>query len=196
MLRCGLTLIGVLSLVVACAPASAAPRWTYPPASSPGAQASPSAPVAVPSPSAPVAPSGETLEIEAFDLGFKPATLEVPAAGRYEIKLNNTGGVVHDITFPTGEVATARPGESESVEVDIPAGGTTFLCSVPGHAAAGMTGEVMVAGAAAPSDDPNGHGGPAPTTGVQPDPSAPLPSASIRPLPRRCRAPSTTSISS
>ena len=163
MRRSGLTLIGILSLVAACAPASAGPTWTYPPPSGPGAPASPSAPSA---------PSGEALEIEAFDLGFKPAVLEVPAAGRYVIKLSNTGAVVHDITFATGEGATAQPGESASVDVDIPAGGTTFLCSVPGHAAAGMTGEVMVAGAApsaAPSDDANGRGAGGQPIGGQPD---------------------------
>lgn len=160
-----LPLIGTLALVAACTPAAAAPSWTFPPASGPGA---------APSASTPAGQTAE-LEIEAFDLGFRPAALEVPAAGRYQIKLNNTGQVVHDITFPTGEVATAQPGESASVDVDIPAAGTTFLCSVPGHAAAGMTGEVTVAGAPAASQDPNGHGGPAPATDVQPDPNAPAP---------------------
>ena len=60
--------------------------------------------------------------------------------------------------------------------MDIPASGTTFLCSIPGHAAAGMTGEVVVAGARRPRPtDPNGHGGPAPTTDVAADPNAPTP---------------------
>ena len=197
MLRCGLTLIGLLSLVVACAPASAAPRWTYPPASSPGAQASPAAPVAPPSPSAPVAPSGETLEIEAFDLGFKPAVLEVPAAGRYEIKLNNTGAAVHDITFPTGEVATAQPGETASVEVDIPAGGTTFLCSIPGHAEAGMTGEVDVGRRRGTKRRPERARWSGTDDGRQPDPESSRPRP-VRPdrTRARCQAPSTTSISS
>jgi nitrite reductase (NO-forming) len=107
--------------------------------------------------------------------GFKPASLEVPAAGRYEVKLVNTGAVPHDITFPTGEVAIAQPGETASVEVDSPAIGTTFLCSMPGHAAAGMTGDVKVAGATAPSQEPDGHGGPAPAIDVQPEPNAPAP---------------------
>jgi nitrite reductase (NO-forming) len=160
------SLIAAILLVSACAPAAAAPSWTFPPgrqpSSAPGASAS-----------APAA--GDVLEVEAFDLGFKPAALEVPAAGRYEVKLTNTGAAPHDITFATGEMAHANPGESATVEVDIPEGGTTFLCSIPGHAAAGMTGEVKVAGGAAPSDDANGHGGPAPTTGVEPDPNAPAP---------------------
>ena len=105
---------------------------------------------------------GEALAIEAFDLGFTPAMLEVPSAGRYEVRLINTGAAPHDITFPTGETGTAQPGETVSLEVDIPAEGTTFLCSIPGHATAGMTGDVKVAGVATASSDPNDHGGPAP----------------------------------
>jgi nitrite reductase (NO-forming) len=57
-------------------------------------------------------------------------------------------------------------------DVVIPEGGTTFQCTVPGHADGGMTGTVTVAGAGgtAGGDD---HGGPAPETNVDPDPNAP-----------------------
>jgi nitrite reductase (NO-forming) len=163
-----LTFLGIVLLVGACAPAAAQGTWTFPP--EPNAAPGPSS-SAGPDP----VPSGQPLEIEAFDLGFRPAALEVPAPGRYEVRLVNTGAAPHDITFPTGEVATAQPGETASVEVDIAATGTTFLCSIPGHADAGMTGEITVAGAAAPSQEPDGHGGPAPATDVQPDPNAPAP---------------------
>ena len=53
----------------------------------------------------------------------------------------------------------------------IPAGGTSFLCSIPGHAAAGMKGTLTVAGAAV--GGANDHGGPMPTTDVSEDPNAP-----------------------
>ncbi len=149
---------------------STAPSWTYPPVQAAGA--SPAAPA--PSASTGGAATG-SLKIEAFDLGFTPTSLDVPAAGRYEVTLVNTGAASHDVTFATGEVASAQPGESASVEVDIPAEGTTFLCSIPGHADAGMKGEVKVAGQAAASHDPNDHGGPAPETAVEPDPNAPAP---------------------
>jgi nitrite reductase (NO-forming) len=169
-------LLGATLALGACT-AGKAPGWTYPPAPSGGAAPSTPAEPSVPAASAPAAsaPAGEALEIEAFDLGFKPTTLEVPAAGRYEVKLVNTGSAPHDITFPGGETALANPGETVSVEVDIPAEGISFLCSIPGHADAGMKGDVTVAGAAAPSADPNDHGGPAPATNVEPDPNAPAP---------------------
>ena len=166
MLRPLAILIGATLVVGACAaPSAAAPAGSRPPALEASA----------PTASAPAAP--KVLEVTAFDLGFTPATLDVPAPGKYEVKLINTGAAVHDITFATGETVTAQPGATASVEVDIPAGGTTFLCSIPGHAAGGMTGGVVVTGNAAPSPtmDPNSHGGPAPVTDVQPDPEAPAP---------------------
>ncbi|MGZ9161036.1 MAG: multicopper oxidase domain-containing protein [Candidatus Limnocylindrales bacterium] len=174
-MRRTITLLLGASLALGACAAGKAPGWTYPPAPSGGAAAASASPGAsAPAASAPAA-TGEAIEIEAFDLGFKPNVIEVPAAGRYEVKLANTGVTPHDITFPTGEVALAAAGQTASVEVDVPAGGTTFLCSIPGHAAAGMTGEIKVAGAATPSADPGGHGGPAPTTDVAADPNAPPP---------------------
>ncbi len=163
------------SLALGACTAGKAPGWTYPPAPSGGiAVASPTPGASAPAASAP-ANAGGKIEIEAFDLGFKPAVIEVPAAGRYQITLNNTGAIPHDITFPTGEAALAEAGQTASLEVDVPAAGTTFLCSIPGHAAAGMTGEIKVAGGPAPSEDPGGHGGPPPTTDVAADPNAPAP---------------------
>ena len=77
------------------------------------------------------AAAGGTLEISAFDLGFEPAQLTVPEPGSYEVKLTNTGRIPHDITFPGGEIATANGGETATVDVDVPAEGLTFICSIP-----------------------------------------------------------------
>ena len=156
--------IGTVLLAGACAaPTAAVPSLTAPLAVEAAASTS-------------AAPASKTLEITAFDLGFTPATLDVPAPGKYEVRLKNTGATTHDITFASGESATAKPGETVSVMVDIRASGTTFLCSIPGHAAAGMTGGIVVTGSApSPTMDPNSHGGPAPTTSVAADPNAPKP---------------------
>ena len=65
-----------------------APTWTFAPAAPSAAArsvtATPSPPIAS------IAPGG-AIEIEAFDLGFKPATLKVPAAGTYDVTFKNTG---------------------------------------------------------------------------------------------------------
>ncbi|MBV9790291.1 MAG: multicopper oxidase domain-containing protein [Chloroflexi bacterium] len=124
-----------------------------------------------------------TLEIHSVDMGFKPATLTVDQSGRYTIKLINDGVIPHDITFPDGSKAVANAGETKSVDVDIPAAGLSFICSIPGHAQAGMKGMITVATSnaaqaaathgheAAQSHDD--HGGPLPTSDVVADPNAP-----------------------
>ena len=141
----------------------------------------------VPSASVPASASGGpapssdeplgTLSIHAFDLGFKPAMLEVKKPGRYTLTFVNDGAIPHDITFDDGTVIKADPGTTGTGEVLIPAGGLGFICSVPGHAAAGMTGHVMVTGGGAPSGVPAASGAPAPSAAaaatVQPNPSAP-----------------------
>jgi nitrite reductase (NO-forming) len=157
----------VLALVAGCTP-GATTSWTYPPPATEGGAAASATPNAEP------AAAGGAVEIEAFDLGFEPKDLTVPAAGTYTVTLNNTGTVAHDITFPGGETAVAEPGASASVDVAVPAEGLEFICSIVGHKEAGMTGTIAVEGqTAAASDDPNSHGGPAPATTVAANPDAP-----------------------
>ena len=167
-----------LLLVAAGCAAQGSPRWTFEPLPSraPGA-ASPG--TATPTP--PLAePSGAILgrlEFHAFDLGFTPASMTVDQPGRYEVVLVNDGAIAHDITFAGGTPIVANGGETATGEVVVPAGGLVFECTVPGHAAAGMTGMVTVSGSAvaspSPSANPDDHGGPAPSTSVEADPNAP-----------------------
>jgi FtsP/CotA-like multicopper oxidase with cupredoxin domain len=101
-------------------------------------------------------PVGE-ITITAFDLGFEPAMVHVEQAGTYTVNFVNDGGILHDVTFADGTVISAEGHESGTGEVTIPAEGMTFICSVPGHSDAGMTGEVMVSTASA-----SGHAEPSP----------------------------------
>ncbi len=164
------SLLAMVALVGACT-ATTTPTWTFPP---PGAAASAPATSAAPAPSSSsvaVAVAG-AIELTAFDLGFTPKAITVAAAGHYAVTLKNTGAIQHDLTFPDGKTTgLVDPGKSATVEIDVPAAGLTFICSVPGHAAAGMQGTIAVTGATAGGDS---HGGPAPDTGtVKPDPAAP-----------------------
>jgi nitrite reductase (NO-forming) len=105
---------------------------------------------------------GEPFIIDAFDLGFDPSEITVPAAGRYRYAIENSGALVHDLTFPDGTSTPAEPGEqSEPVEVDVPEGGLAYWCSIPGHREAGMQGFISVEGTA--STPPR-------VIGVEPDP--------------------------
>ncbi len=117
------------------------------------------------------APIGE-IAISAFDIGFDPKTVDVAAPGVYTVTFHNTGAIAHDLTFADGTKLPAEAGQMATGTVTIPAGGTTFSCTVVGHAAAGMTGTVTVAGAA-PSPAGESHGGPSATMDVAADPSAP-----------------------
>jgi len=179
-----LTVTIAFLLLAGCSGAAAAPDWTYrsvapgAPNVSPGmpgmdmamggASGAPAAPAA-----ADIVPAGGTIAIEAFDLGFNPTKPSVAASGEYQVRFHNTGSVAHDVTFADGTKLSADPGATVSGKVTVPTQGITFLCSVPGHAAAGMTGAVLVAGAgaaAAPSAST-----PPTTAGAAPveDPNAP-----------------------
>ncbi len=135
-------------------------------------------PAAAASPSGLVAVSGAptsdavlgTIEINAVDLAFKPPTIEVKQAGRYTVMFTNGGALAHDVTFADGTKILAAAGAKGQGEVVIPAGGLTFICSVPGHEAAGMKGTVTVAGApASGSAAPTGSA----AATIGPNPSAP-----------------------
>jgi nitrite reductase (NO-forming) len=67
----------------------------------------------------------------------------------------------------------AAAGEMATLTVTVPDSGLTFLCSIPGHADAGMRGSITVAGSTAGGGGADDHGGPPPATDVQPDPNAP-----------------------
>ncbi|MEX1173597.1 MAG: multicopper oxidase domain-containing protein [Chloroflexota bacterium] len=171
------------ALFVAACAGSGTPSWTFAPASPGDSPAAPgSSPAATPASGGAVL---GTLEVESFDLGFTPAQLTVDAPGRYTVALRNTGQIPHDIKFPGGEIVVAEAGQTATVEVDIPAGGLSFICSIPGHEQAGMTGSVAVSGQAAASPAPDDHGGPAPTTDIVADPNAPAPVTHDATAPKR-----------
>jgi nitrite reductase (NO-forming) len=120
-----------------------------------------------------------TLEVRAFDLGFEPAALTVPEPGRYTVRLVNDGAIFHDIAFDDGTLIEAEAGQSAEGIIDVPAEGIGFLCSVPGHGPAGMTGTISVEGAPADAQaspaQADDHAGPAPESEVAADPGAPAP---------------------
>ena len=152
--------------LAACQPAASAPGWQYGTNAPPVGQASAAASQSPPGAGGVLG----TIDVTGIDIAYEPAQVEVDQAGRYEVSFKNEGAITHDVTFPDGTAATASAGETVSVEIDVPAAGIAFLCSVPGHADAGMEGMVMVAGSSPAPDD---HGGPAPSSDVAPDPGAP-----------------------
>jgi nitrite reductase (NO-forming) len=126
----------------------------------------------------PVPPTGPvlgTLELAAIDLGFTPNFFNVDEPGRYTIKYTNKGQILHDVSFTDGTKIVVKPGETQQADVMIPAEGVKFICSIPGHKESGMVGTISVGGKVITQEEEagGGHGGPAVTTDVSPDPNAP-----------------------
>jgi nitrite reductase (NO-forming) len=157
------------ALAAGCTPVAGPPAWTFTPA----------APAAVQSPGTGADGSAVvgTIELAAVDIAYEQPHVMVPKAGAYEVKFVNKGTMGHDVTFADGTKAAAGAGETASVVVNVPAAGLSFQCSVPGHADAGMRGEIMVQGAAMASMMPggsgNGNGTGTPAATPSADPNAP-----------------------
>ncbi|MEP6638392.1 MAG: multicopper oxidase domain-containing protein [Chloroflexota bacterium] len=145
----------VVAALSACSAASR-PTWTFGPdlprpSAAPVAEAVANPSAAAPAGSAAAVAASGKVEIHAFDLGFKPADVTVAAAGPVAVTFVNDGGTLHDLTFADGTKISADAGKTASGTVNVPASGIAFLCSIPGHAAAGMTGSIGVAGSTMPA---------------------------------------------
>lgn len=92
---------------------------------------------------------------------FTPSSATAPAGGEVEVTLNNVGALEHSWTLVGSGVdvatvtdadaldgattGTVAAGETGTVTFTAPAAGSyQFVCTVPGHAAAGMVGTLTV----------------------------------------------------
>ena len=78
---------------------------------------------------------------------FEPSSLEVPAGAEVVVSFENAGAMAHNVQFPEFEAGTENIGSGKNETITFTAGesGTyEFLCDVPGHAQAGMKGELKV----------------------------------------------------
>ena len=117
-----------------------------------------------------VAP-GDNVEFVATEFAFAPSTV-MATAGTYSGTLVNDGTIEHDIKFDNGDAIVAAAGETVEFEFEVPAEGIRYICSIPGHADAGMTGEIRTE-ATPPAEAADDHGGTAEVAAVEADPDAP-----------------------
>ena len=84
--------------------------------------------------------------MQAFDLGFRPTEITLPATGSTRLVLDNTGGLVHNLTVDalSIQIVASRGGSNEAVVTDPAPGTYEFYCSVSGHKLAGMVGKLIV----------------------------------------------------
>jgi nitrite reductase (NO-forming) len=78
---------------------------------------------------------------------FEPSTIAVTAGQPVQLTLRNEGRMPHDVALSEGVARRVKikadGGETASGTFTIERPGTyTFVCSVPGHEAAGMTGTI------------------------------------------------------
>jgi nitrite reductase (NO-forming) len=96
--------------------------------------------------------SPSSAEIVLEDLRFSPNRLDAKVGVPLKVRLTNRGLERHDLNFPSlhmpglrGVESILEPGETRTITLQFDEPGThTFICSLPGHAAAGMTGAVFV----------------------------------------------------
>ena len=90
-------------------------------------------------------PSEFKFTLSAMSVKYGPVTFKVTNKGTvgHDFKLCSTGGTAntcHGMSTPV-----LNPGQSATLTVPIPkAGSYEYLCSVPGHAAIGMKGDLKV----------------------------------------------------
>jgi uncharacterized cupredoxin-like copper-binding protein len=100
---------------------------------------------AAPAEGTPASGGGEAaapgLTLEAVDIAFKPTELSVKADTPTTISITNTGAALHNFSVAElGVSVDIQPGETQTVEINAPAGSYQFYCDVPGHKEAGMVG--------------------------------------------------------
>ena len=111
-------------------------------------------------------PSATTVALTLADLKIEPAMPEV-AAGPLVLSLTNTGSQVHNLSVPAlgKDSGGIQPGATVTLDLgDVPAGSYDMLCTVAGHAAAGMTGMLHVGSGGSGEASAAGGTDPAPST--------------------------------
>ena len=77
--------------------------------------------------------------VTASEFKFKLSKLSVPH-GKVVFTLVNKGKLAHDFKINGKKTSLIAPGKSTKLTVTFKAGKFKYLCTVPGHAAAGMKG--------------------------------------------------------
>jgi len=92
------------------------------------------------------APNATTVTVTAgkpSELRFTLSKKSV-AAGAVTFKVTNKGTSTHDFKIAGKTTKKLAPGKSATLKVTLKKGKAAFLCTLPGHAAAGMKGTLTV----------------------------------------------------
>jgi glucose/arabinose dehydrogenase len=96
-----------------------------------------------------------TVKVVAREYSFILSRRSVPRGATVHFVVRNAGSDPHDFVVGKARTRLLAPGRSQTITVRFPKAGTfAFLCSVPGHAKAGMRGRFGVARPAPPPPPP------------------------------------------
>jgi uncharacterized cupredoxin-like copper-binding protein len=84
-----------------------------------------------------------SVTVTATEFKFKLSKTSVPA-GKVTFTVKNAGTVGHDFKIAGKKTPVISPGKSAKLTVTLKKGKAPYLCTVPGHAAAGMKGTLTV----------------------------------------------------
>lgn len=98
------------------------------------------------------AEGNNVIEVVATEMRFSPNRIDARVGQPVLVTLVNRGSERHDLAFPAIEMPSLRgvetltmAGQSTRLTLTFDSPGTyPFLCTIPGHAASGMTGAVFV----------------------------------------------------
>ena len=97
--------------------------------------------------SSPQPAESQTVHLEATEFAFNTPTVTLQAGQPVTLHFTNKGQIDHELAIEEWSVQTEllRPGQTETMTFTPKETGTfTFLCAIPGHTAAGMTGTINV----------------------------------------------------
>jgi plastocyanin len=83
------------------------------------------------------------VKVSAKEFKFTLSRTKVPH-GLVVFVVTNRGKLGHDFKIGTKKTPLLKPGKSSTIQVTLPKGGKKYLCTVAGHAAAGMKGTLRV----------------------------------------------------
>lgn len=95
-------------------------------------------------PTVPEAPASVMLSVSGKEFNFEPSTLSAES-GDVRVSFHNAGVMEHDFTIKgTTLTIAATAGQTATGSASLDPGTYTYLCSIPGHDNAGMTGTLTV----------------------------------------------------
>jgi uncharacterized cupredoxin-like copper-binding protein len=85
-----------------------------------------------------------TVQVKGGEFFFRLSTKSAARPGKVTFVFKNVGHVLHDFSIRGKKTPLIGPGKTAKLVVTLKKGKYAFLCTVPGHAAAGMKGVFTV----------------------------------------------------